>query len=90
MLKNIVSGGTEIIVLEEGDIKLAMPKNSLVDHIFRHPDIAKTEQDYLNKAINILRQGKPFKNGFIYNDLFLAGYPSQEVGCYLVTTVHRR
>ena len=90
MLKDIVSGETEIVILEEDGIKVAMPKNSLEDHIARHPEIARTKEDYLNAAVNILKNGKPFKNGRIYNHLFLAGYPSEEVGCYLVSTVHKR
>ncbi len=86
------SNGIEMAVLETPGIKVAMDIGSLNEHIRKHPGIAVTPEGYLHTAADILTTGKPYKNGFVGNGIFVGGYnsPVEMPGCFIVRTVHRK
>lgn len=90
MMEIINSGGIEIAVCKFSNIVLGMAKASLDEHVRKHPDIAKTHEGYLEKAAEVLKEGKSYKDGVIHNGVFVRAYPSQECGCPIVCTVHRK
>ncbi len=69
---------------------VAMEEQSLLEHLQKHSDIATTPEEYLATALEVLEKGRPYKNGKLYKGIFLRGYPSQELGAYIVNTVHKR
>jgi len=86
----INSGGTNIAIYQKGEYKVGMPIRSLNAHLEKHPDVSPTPEDYLGKAIDILINGKPYKNGLVYEGIFLGGYESQEIEGLMVSTIHRK
>ncbi|MBU2634428.1 MAG: hypothetical protein KJ674_04230 [Nanoarchaeota archaeon] len=90
MIQTINSGGVEIVINEQDGLKIGMPIESLVSHMIKHPDIASTHQGYLEEATRVLREGKPYRNGLVHKGIFVGGYVSEEIGGFIVTTVHRK
>jgi len=90
MLRNIVSGQTEILILDNNDVNVGMPKASLSSHMKKHPDIASTPEEYLTHAYHILKNGKDYKNGKVHDGVFARVLPSTEINGYMVYTVHRK
>ena len=72
------------------NLRVGMELNSLIEHIRKHPDIGTTPEEYLGKALEVLGNGSRYKNGLIKEGIFLSGYHSEEFGCYMVNTVHRK
>ena len=90
MLRHILSGEANILILEDTNPKVGMEQSSLTEHLMKHPDVSPTAEGYLGMAADALVHGRNYKNGKLYHGFFMAGYRSQEIGCYIVTTVHRR
>ena len=84
------SGGTEIQICDVHGIKIGMPTENLMEHIQKHPDVASTPDEYLEKAADILEHGRNYHEGKLYHGYFLKGYESQETHCYIVNTVHKK
>ncbi|MBU0471258.1 MAG: hypothetical protein KKF89_03290 [Nanoarchaeota archaeon] len=90
MTYTINSGGTNIAMYETKGQLLGMAQTSLDEHLQKHPDIASTPDEYLEKAAQILANGRPYKNGMLYDGIFARAYNSAEIGCPIVLTVHNR
>ncbi|MFC2135891.1 hypothetical protein ACFLTH_14850 [Bacteroidota bacterium] len=90
MIYEIKSGGVNIVVLEQPNIKLGMAKNSLDQHILTHPDMAKTPDEYLTKAAEVLTNGRNYKKGKLYRGIFARAYDSAEIGAKMLLTLHNR
>ena len=90
MLNIIKSGGIDIAILEKEKIRIGMPISSLDEHIKKHPDVASKREEYLEKAAEVIYNGKKYKNGYLYKGMFAALYESEEVNCYILTTLHKR
>lgn len=90
MDKRIFSGGIEFHIHESNGFTIGMPMNSIDEHIKKHPDIATTPEGYLERAAEVLNHGKPYHDGKLYHGIFARGYNSQEIGCFVVNTIHRR
>lgn len=86
----IDSYGQSIAIQEKNGVKVGMPLSSLTSHIQKHPDIAKTPEEYLNEAIQILQNGRTYKNGKLYKGKFLRYYDSEEINCTIINTVYQR
>jgi hypothetical protein len=91
MLQQIDCNGIPVLIYEnDNGMKVGMPVNSLKEHMNKHPEIADTLEGYLRKAFDILTSGKPYKNGKINNGLFVSGYNSEEIGAYIIFTLHQK
>jgi hypothetical protein len=84
------AAGTDIVIHEATDPVVGMPAKSLEEHLEKHPDIASTPEGYLQTAAEVIKHGRPYKNGNLYKGIYVRAHPSQEIGCHIVYTVHRR
>jgi hypothetical protein len=88
-LENI--NGQEFYCLTNDNNRIMMEKRSVLEHLEKHKDLGINQPyDYLLLAEKMIKKGRKYKNGILYNGLFLVYYDSEEFKCPIVNTIYRR